>query len=191
MHKPSMSGAYFDELYRGSRDPWNFEKSFYEAAKYRDTLGNLPRKRYGEALELGCSIGVLTERLAPRCDRLLSIDVSEAALGEARKRCARLPQVRFARMHLPNDSPEGQFDLLLLSEVAYYWDREDLNRAADLLARHHRPGGHLVLVHFTPPVPDYPLTGDEVHDSWRARPEWRTIREKRRKRYRLDVLERV
>ena len=38
----------------------------------------------------------------------------------------------------------------------------DLARAADLLIAALNPGGQLLLVHWTPPVHDYPLTGDEV-----------------------------
>ena len=60
---------------------------------------------------------------------------------------------------------EGSFDLIVLSEVGYYWQREDLERTANLLADLQAPGSHLVLVHYTAPVTDYPLTGDEVHDA--------------------------
>jgi alkylation response protein AidB-like acyl-CoA dehydrogenase/protein-L-isoaspartate O-methyltransferase len=186
----SLPPAYFESIYEHSRDPWEFETSAYETAKYRDTLQNLPHGRYRNALEIGCSIGVLTAQLAMRCDSLLSIDVSERALAVARIRCAALAQVRFARMQAPLEMPEGCFDLVIVSEVAYYWDRETLDRAATLLAAQQPAGGHLVLVHFTPVVPDYPLTGDEVHDAWTARDEWRVIRQERRERYRLDVLER-
>ena len=189
--KQSMTGAYFDELYREKPDPYRLSTSFYEAWKYRDTLRTLPRRRYSTALEVGCSIGVFTRRLAARCDSLLSLDVSEAALQQARERCAKLPQVRFARIGIPQASPAGAVDLLMISEVAYFLTPEDTDRAARLLAARHLPGGHLVLVHFIPRVPEFPLTGDEAHALWRARPEWRLIREKRRKRYRIDVFERV
>ncbi len=187
----SMTNAYFDELYREKPDPYRLSKSFYEAWKYRDTLRHLPRKRYSSALEVGCSIGVLTQLLAGRCDRLLSLDVSQAALAQARERCAKLPQVRFAQTAIPDESPEGEFDLIMISEVAYFWNPSDTARAAELLAERHLPGGYLMMVHFLPRVPEFPLTGDEAHALWRARPEWKLIREKRRKRYRMDVFERV
>ena len=186
----SLPPSYFQRIYERSRDPWNFENSDYEAGKYGETLASLPRERYRNALEVGCSIGVLTEKLAERCDALLGLDVSDSALAAARARCAGLPQVRFAKIQVPRESPEGLFDLIVISEVAYYWQRSDLDRAITLLASRQAPGGHLVLVHFTAPVPDYPLTGDQVHDTWRARPEWRTIRHERFEGYRLNVLER-
>ncbi len=191
MSKPSLQPSYFDDVYRNSPDPWQFETSAYEAAKYSDTLASLPHPRYRNALEVGCSIGVLTTQLAARCDRLLSIDVSETALASARQRCSALPQVRFARMQMPGEAPEGPFDLIVLSEVAYYWDRGDLDRSASLLAARQPPGSQLLLVHFTPHVPDYPLTGDEVHKLWLARPEWRSLAGHLRESYRVDLLERI
>lgn len=180
---------YFDDIYDKSLDPWNFETSEYEAEKYHHTLASLPRARYARALEIGCSIGVLTHQLASRCDELLGVDVSERALAIARQRCANLPQVNFDRIQVPVEMPEGPFDLVVLSEVVYFWQREDLERAANLLIERQSSRAHLILVHYTPPVPDYPLTGDQVHDAWLARPEWKLLRQERRESYRLDVLE--
>ena len=187
----SLTAAYFESVYAHSADPWNFETSEYEAAKYADTLAALPRERFSSALEIGCSIGVLTERLAKRCDALLAVDVSERALERARARCADEAQVRFERLQIPREMPDGRFELILISEVAYYWQRDELEQAATLLAARQRAGDTLVLVHLTETVPDYPLTGDQAHDAWVARPEWRVRQSARRARYRLDVLERV
>lgn len=168
----SLTPEYFHEVYRRDSDPWNFESSPYEAAKYATTLESLPRARYARALEVGCSIGVLTERLAARCDELQSIDVSAQALERAKRRCSGLLNVTFERMSLPDQEPHGLFDLIVISEVAYYWNRSDLHRAIDLLAKHQNARGHLIVVHWTPKVPDYPLTGDQVHDVWVARSEY-------------------
>jgi alkylation response protein AidB-like acyl-CoA dehydrogenase len=186
----SLPPSYFHHIYAQSDDPWEFESSAYEAEKYRSTLASLPREHYARGLEVGCSIGVLTEKLAARCDDLLSVDVSERALERARRRCAALPQVRFECMEVPRSVPEGRFDLILVSEVAYYWTRPVLEHAMDLLAERQSAGGHLVLVHFTPFVPDYPQTGDEVHDAWSARQEWDVFKQERHERYRITVLER-
>ena len=187
----SLDPEYFRRVYAASRDPWNFETSAYEAAKYAETLRALPRERYGRGLEVGCSIGVLTEHLAARCERLVAIDVSEAALEAARARCAHLPGVEFRRMQFPEDAPEGTFDLVVVSEVAYYWSAAGLGQAMDRVAAMQEAGGHLVLVHWTPEVADYPLSGDAVHDRWLGRADYRRLHGVRREQYRLDVLERV
>jgi alkylation response protein AidB-like acyl-CoA dehydrogenase len=186
----SLPPTYFQQIYDRSGDPWNFEKSAYEAGKYSETLASLPRPTYRRALEIGCSIGVFTKQLASRCESLLSIDVSERALELAKQRCVLLPQVSFARMEVPHEVPTGRFNLIVVSEVAYYWHRDDLDKAMTLLATRQGVGDNLILVHFTDPVPDYPLTGDEVHDRWIARKEWRSIEERRCKGYRLNLLER-
>ena len=82
---------------------------------------------------MGCSIGVVTYQLATKCDSLLGLDISERALDIARARCANLPGVKFARITVPEEFPDQVFDLILVSEVAYYWSVEDLARAKDLI----------------------------------------------------------
>ncbi len=186
----SLNAKYFDEVYAARKDPWDFETSEYERDKYAHTLESLPRERYATAFEFGCSIGVLTAQLALRCDSLLSVDISEAALQQARERCANLPQVELRRMSLPAEFPDGKFGLILVSEVAYYLSRPDLESLADKLATHQEPEADLVLVHFTPLVPDYPATGDQVHEYFLARSEWGRVGGSRQERYRIDVLRR-
>ena len=67
-------------------------------------------------------------------------------------------------MQFPRETPDQTFDLIVLSEVGYYLSERDLLMARDWIVNALRPGGHLLLVHWTPLVEDYPLTGDEVHD---------------------------
>ena len=186
----TLPPEYFEQIYAARDDPWNFTTSAYEQLKYADTMDHLPRSRYVSGLEVGCSIGVLTTQLATRCEYLLSVDVSERALEQARARCAGLPQVRFERLRIPEDELPGRFDLIVVSEVAYYWGRPDLNRAMNFFASHQATGAHLLLVHWTEPVHDYPLTGDEVHSAWIERPEWHVLDDVSREQYRLSVLER-
>ena len=98
-------------------------------------------------------------------------------------------------MSVPGEFPNEAFDLEIVSEVGYYWSFDDLARAAGLLTTHLESGGHLVLVHFTPFVDDYPLTGDQVHDwfleqcTTSALP-LRHLSGFRADRYRLDLFER-
>lgn len=181
---------YFEDLYDKSTDPWDFEKSAYEAAKYQDTVATLPRADYKHGLEIGCSIGVLTRLLARKCRRLLSVDVSERALASARVRCGD-SGVQFMRMVVPEEFPDGIFDLVVISEVAYFWSEKDLARAIDNTAQHQIAGAHLLLVHWTPIVEDYPQTGDAVHEAWLRDPRWRLLHGARRDQYRIDLLERT
>ena len=88
MRRDRLGREYFEDLYEGSPDPWGFETSTYERSKYERTLGVLGNRRFRRALEVGASIGVFTEMLAPRCDELLAVDASERAVAAARERLA-------------------------------------------------------------------------------------------------------
>ncbi|MBD2234700.1 SAM-dependent methyltransferase [Phormidium tenue] len=168
MTEQSLAADFFDTLYQADPDPWRFETSDYEAAKYAATLAALPKPRYRSAFEIGGSIGVLTEQLAPRCDGLLSVDLSALAQERAIQRCQHLSQVRFQLMNVPQDYPDESFDLVLLSEVGYYWCQADLCRAQQLIYESLEPSGQLLLVHWLHEAPSYPLRGDDVHNAFQA-----------------------
>jgi SAM-dependent methyltransferase len=189
----SLPPSYFDKLYTEDTDPWKFETSEYEANKYAATIAALQQDKYESALEIGGSIGVLTEKLAAKCNSLLSIDVSEIAQSKAIQRCQKLPQIRFEIMCVPEEFPNEMFDLILVSEVGYYWGWEDMHKSQQLILEHLKPGGHLLLVHWTLYARDYPLSGDEVHESFlKLTPkELRHLKAQRDEEYRLDLFERI
>ncbi|WP_460446086.1 PIG-L family deacetylase [Angustibacter aerolatus] len=185
----SLGAAYFDAFYAaGGDDPWGFEDRWYERRKRALLLAALPHERYARALEVGCSIGVTTVELAARCDRLLALDAAEAPVARARERTAGLAGVRVERGAVPGDWPEGRFDLVVLSEVAYYCAGPDLDalvaRAVEALA----PGGVLAACHWRHAVADYPTSGDEVHERLRAHPDLAVLAEHVEEDFRLDVL---
>ncbi len=159
----SLDGAFFDRFYKGDADPWGFETRWYEQRKRALTLAALPRERFRSALEVGCSTGVLTAELAPRCDRLLGIDVAQAPLDRARARLGGAPGVLFERASAPQDWPDGVFDLIVLSEVGYYLSAPDLDALIALAVGSLAPDGVLLACHWRHPVSEYPLTGDAVH----------------------------
>ncbi len=168
MNKPerTLTENYFNDVYSHNDDPWQFETSEYERNKYQATVQALPRSSYKQGFEIGCSIGVLTELLAKKCRSLLSIDTAEKPLVRARQRLADVPHVTLQKMEVPDQFPEQKFDLIVISEVGYYLVMPDLKRLAQKIISHMDDGGHLLLVHWTPFVHDYPLTGDEVHESF-------------------------
>ncbi len=190
--RKTLEPAYFDALYATNPDPWNFETSPYERAKYALTLNALPKLRYRSALEVGCSIGVLTRSLASRCDAMLAIDVAKAPLIEARRRCANLPGLRFEQMFVPGQWPDGGFDLILLSEVVYYLNHEDVGRLAARVTSSLADEGCVILVHWIGST-DYPLSGDEAVGLFIERMGSSCIVERadRYSRFRLDVLSRA
>ena len=185
----SMTAETFDRFYAAAGDdPWGFTDRWYEQRKRAITLASLPRERFGRAFEPGCSIGVLTELLAPRCDDLLATDVAQAALVHARRRTNRFPHVRIERGSVPAQWPDGEFDLVVLSEVGYYCGADDLGalaaRAASSLAR----DGVLVACHWRHPVAEYPIGGDDVHAALRRQPGLAPLAQHLEEDFVLDVL---
>ena len=191
--KKSLEPDYFDDVYRADSDPWNFQRSEYEQEKYAATLESLPKNHYESAWEIGCSIGVLTEKLAARCAKLLAVDVADAALEQAARRVRDMPHVAVKKMKFPDDLPNEKFDLILISEVAYYLSASDWLAAQRKIVERLSENGSVVLVHWTPEVHDYPQTGDDVHQSFidNTTNVLRRISEKRADKYRLDAFEKI
>jgi len=166
----TLDPGYFRERYAASADPYGLADRWYEARKYDLTVALLPRQRYGSAFEPGCSIGVLTTRLAARCDQVLACDAVPEAVTAAQARTAGLPGVRVERRVMPAQWPLPTFDLIVFSELLYYFDDADLSQLLRLGIGSLRPGGQLLAVHWRHPAADHPRTGDEVHELLAAHP---------------------
>jgi SAM-dependent methyltransferase len=162
MAECSLPAAYFEGIFAGDADPWDLASSPYEAAKFDRTIAALSARRAAFALEVGCAGGVLTERLTAVCDRMLAIDVSPTALERARQRLSGRRNVRFEAAAFPRDCPvlDG-LDLVVLSEVAYYWSVADLDLSTRRIADGLVEGGRILLVHWTGET-DYPQTADDA-----------------------------
>ena len=185
--RASLRGEFFDATYGRHEDPWGYADRWYEERKRALTLAALPDQRFRHVLEIGCGIGVLTAELAHRADHLLAVDVSTAAVERARQRLSEVAHVRVQVADVADAVPAGTFDLVVLSEVGYYFDRPTLERVlADLRAR-LAPGGTLLVCHWRHPVDAYPLTGDEVHRALRRTTDLTLLAEHREKDLLLDV----
>ena len=191
----SLSAEYFNEFYSHGDDPWNFESSPYELSKYKATLAALPRKTYKSVFEIGCSIGVLTKMLVPIAQKLLAVEPVDVPLEKAKKRLKNDQHVRLEKMLVPQDFPQEQFDLILLSEVGYFLSRKDLEKLAGLITDHLETGGQILLVHWTPVVPEFPQTGDQVHDYFidlcQQKKHLKHLLHQRKEKFRLDLFEKV
>jgi predicted TPR repeat methyltransferase len=184
----SRAPAYFEALYAKNPDPWGFETSPYEAEKYAATLAALRGRHFNAAFEAGCSIGVLTHMLAPRCARLLAVDCAPLALAKAKTRCARYPQVRCETRTLPQDWPDATFDLILLSEVLYFLSPADIIQTAARAQSSLTPGGMMVLVNFTGAI-DEPINGDIAAEIFVSAVDKSIWEQRRAERFRIDVLQ--
>jgi SAM-dependent methyltransferase len=185
----SRDKAHFERLYAASDDPWHFRDSAYEHEKYDATLAALPKRIFTNGLEVGCSIGELTARLAQRCRCLLGIDIVEAPLRAASARCADMNHVDFRQMAVPGEWPAGKFDLIVLSEVLYFLAPNDLRATAARVRASLAADGIVLLVNWLGATGD-PGTGDSAAEAFiaAASPELRLALQQLRSRYRIDVL---
>lgn len=153
-------------MYAGDDDPWALSTRWYEQRKYAISLAMLPNPRYRHAFEPGCSIGTLTAQLAQRCDHVTAVDVAQAAVRGADVRLQQAgcrDRVTLDRRSLDEAWPAGPFDLLVLSEVAYYLREDALAAVLRRECTRLPPGANVIAAHWRHPVADYPLTGDQAH----------------------------
>lgn len=167
----SSSATYFNELYRQSDDPWKLREGWYESRKRSLTLALLPRPRYRSAFEPGCANGELTIELAKRCDTLLAADLHERAVQLARERVADAPQVRVEQRMVPREWPTeaGPFDLIVISEFAYYLDSAELETLASRIAASLTTDGTLLACHWRRPFAEALESADAAHALFDAR----------------------
>jgi predicted TPR repeat methyltransferase len=158
-----LPDEYFDDVYAAARDPWRLAERWYEQRKYAITMAMLPDPRYRHAFEPGCSVGVLTEKLADRCDHVTSCDVAAVALDATRDRLGDRTNVTLRRMSVDEHWPAADVDLVVLSEVAYYLQSATLRRVLDRECARLAPGATVVAAHWRYAVDDYPLSGDEAN----------------------------
>jgi SAM-dependent methyltransferase len=161
----AVSQAAFESKYRLSGDPWNFAHSEYEQDRYQLTLRSLMRRRYRRAFEPGCSVGVFTAALASRCDEVVATDIAPSAVAMAGQRCARLPQVAISCADIATQRPSGRFDLIVFSELGYYFSGSQLRAIVQALGAQLEHGGELIGVHWLGDSEDHLLHGDQVHDT--------------------------
>lgn len=190
---------YFEGLFAAHPDPWKYT-SPYEQTKYEQTLALLRRRRLRRALELGCAEGHFTSQLAPRVGSLLAADISRVALDRAAKRCAGLKNVRFRQLNITTEPLPGPFDLIVCSEVFYYFGSLPAAEAvARKLAAALVPGGHLLTAHSNlvvdePDKPgfdwDCPFGAKVIGETLAATPSLRLVKELRTPLYRIQLFRR-
>jgi SAM-dependent methyltransferase len=180
--------AAFESAYRESDDPWASASPHYryQGLKYEKLVALLPRKRFKNALDLGCGLGLLSQKLALRADRVLGIDFSATAIEHAGRRASAFDNLAFELgdiLDLPS-SLDGKFDLVVVADVLYYLsplDEDVLHAVAHRIARLLIPGGTCLLANhfFFSADPDSRVTR-KIHRAFEACPRFAMIREHRK-----------
>jgi len=160
----TTSRAFFERMYQESADPWHFATSEYERCRYETILRALGDRQFKHAFEPGCSVGVLTEQLAKRCDKVDAIDISPTAVMQAQDRCRQSPNTYIRCDSLSHPIAGEIFDLVVFSEIGYYFEEQTLRAILLTLEAQMEPGGILLASHWLGSSRDHILSGDRVHE---------------------------
>lgn len=187
-----MSTAHFQQLYEQADDPWQVRQRWYEQRKRSLLLASLPAPRYRHIFEPACGNGELTAALSERADRITASDVSPAAVALTRRRITtvnarQVATVEVQCQHLPGEWPSEQFDLIVISEMAYYLPPTDLPLLLERCLRTLAPGGAVVLCHWRRPFADRLLDTDAIHAAFNASPALHRIVNHQEADFLLDV----
>ncbi|RYZ49090.1 MAG: class I SAM-dependent methyltransferase [Proteobacteria bacterium] len=156
---------YFKNLYRQSDDPFRNWVNDYEERKRNIALNILREPQYGRIFEPGCGNGGLSKELSKRGRSVLSVDWSKEALLAAKDYCS-AGNVEFREMNFPTETPldvETGFDLMVVSELLYYYSKTDLERFFEVVPKILKPNGEILMIHWRGLSDHYPSNGDAVH----------------------------
>lgn len=134
-------------------DPWSGDalEGAHAARKNLLQAEVIGDRRYRRTLEVACGNGNLTPTLAVVSDAVLAIDISAAALGNARSACAQAAHVSFEEADaVPFDYvARGPWDLITLVESIYsfgwLYPLFDIGWMATQMAESLAPSGRLLL----------------------------------------------
>ena len=157
---------YFEDLYRHNSDPWGYDAHWYEARKRQICLALLTKPRYPKVLEVGCSNGHLSFHLAQRAEQLVCIDVSESAVRLASERLKELEHVVVENSKIPEDYSIQKFDLILISEMAYYLSKDELHEFIEKLKHSLNDDGEILCCHWRHEIQDFELNAEQVHQAF-------------------------
>lgn len=155
--------ARFDAAFQLNPDPWRYRTSWYEARKRALMMAALPRETYRRGFEPACAAGELSVQLATRCSELLCADFAPRAVALARARLKEFPVAKVETRVMPQDWPADRFDLIVISEFAYYLDEARCSALATLACSSLENDGALLCCHWRHEADDFLITGSAVH----------------------------
>lgn len=164
--------SHFDAIYQPALDPYGTRGRWYERRKRLVLLASLPRRRFRQGFEPACGSGELTRTLAMRCERLIASDFCTAAITQAYLRAGALPNVVLQTHCIPDEWPtgEGQFDLIVISEVCSFLTKGDVDELVNRCARSLAPDGVVAVCDWRHPFGARVLSAEVAHHAFDCRP---------------------
>jgi predicted TPR repeat methyltransferase len=182
------SRAAFEAAYADSADPWASASTHYryQSVKYDKLIALLPQRRFANVLDLGCGLGLLSQKLAKLAENVVGMDLATSALHHARRRAAAFSNLEFTFgdiLDLPRVL-DRRFDLIVVADVLYYLSPLDEGvlqtvaaRIADLLS----PGGTCLLAnHYFFSADAESRVSRRIHRAFSTCPRFATVSEHRR-----------
>lgn len=139
--------SYFIGRYAARSDPWELSNSQYEVRKRQHVLEMLPRSHYHRGYEPGCARGDLTRLLAPRVAELWAVETVSKAITITNKTCASYSNVRTIRADIRYWTPPGPIDLVVFSEILYYFSASDFHRIISQIGAQLSNDANVIAVH--------------------------------------------
>ena len=126
-----------EEILRDRVDPWHFDTSRYEQARFAKMLSLVQTVPHERILDVGCAEGHFTQALLTVCPSVTAIDLSAAAVERAQERA---PGASFLITKLEDLTiPEQPYDIIVCGEMLYY-----LEDVAALVPKLRRLGPYLL-----------------------------------------------
>jgi SAM-dependent methyltransferase len=151
----TYAAARLEEAFNERSDPWDFEGSAEERARFQKTWELVPSGSYRRILEIGCAEGHFTEQIASRFPDadVLAVDLVPLAVDRASARCNSRRNVRFRCLDVGREPIGGPYDLIFCMGVLEYGPAfGELDGIRRSIAGALAPGGYLVLeTHAAPP----------------------------------------
>jgi hypothetical protein len=145
--------------------------------------------RYRSAFEAGGAMGIFTEVLAVRCDRLVWSDITPPAYGPGAPHVGIDAEAVRGGRSIAHQWPSGLFDLIVLNEVARRFDEKDLGRVASCITESTEFAAHVVAVHAHGPTKS-PMSAKRSHELIAETPGLITVVHHIDEEFVLDVWER-
>ncbi|WP_083508034.1 bifunctional PIG-L family deacetylase/class I SAM-dependent methyltransferase [Aureimonas frigidaquae] len=180
---------HFDRLYADGADPFGVRDRHYELEKRAASARVLARERYCRVLELGSGEAHLSRDLlaAGMAVEAIGVDRSAGVVAQAARDAP--DGLSLIVGSLPDDLPQGRFDLILLPEILYYLSEAELRRLAARLPHHLTDDAQILIVSYRGPT-DTPLDGIAAADFLMASlgAVLRPVTRQDHPAYRLDLL---
>lgn len=138
----------FEHKYATHGDYFGYQTNPYEQTKYQRTLDLMRQWRTaaGSALEIGCSVGVFTAKIAGEFEAVTAVDIASEALALAEKQVAGAGKVSYVQSDLVSLSLDKRFDVIFCAEVLMYVREKDTALACQVLDRHLAGNGLIIEV---------------------------------------------